>query len=163
MKRIPSIAVAAIAGALVTGLVVGARTERGSARPIPPMSAAPDAVDQPTPSLPSESATAWAKFVGENRDPVWAATARKQLDSALRAGLRPGTSIRDVECREELCRVDITNDSIEDATAFHDALRAARPWNGAVLMTSSGDSKPDRPFEHLVMFIAREGVARPFG
>jgi len=104
-----------------------------------------------------------AKFVGENRDPVWAATARKQLDSALRAGLRPGTSIRDVECREELCRVDITNDSIEDATAFHDALRAARPWNGAVLMTSSGDSKPDRPFEHLVMFIAREGVARPFG
>ncbi|HEY0987512.1 MAG TPA: hypothetical protein VGD80_10695, partial [Kofleriaceae bacterium] len=100
-------------------------------------------------------------FADQARDESWAARVRTSLGERLDAVSRSlGSSLRDIECRSTMCRVEMQyrdGDASRQFVARAFTAPEDRAWNGPVLymparMGSDGSLV-------VVMYLAREGTA----
>jgi hypothetical protein len=102
-----------------------------------------------------------SRFGAEAVDPAWADGAVREATRAISADLPEGTTLKNVECRKSMCRVDTVH---ADASAFRsfvsDALLShdRQLWNGG--MTSSLRETTDSGVT-AVTYIAKDGEAIP--
>jgi hypothetical protein len=108
-----------------------------------------------------------ASFVAQNVDGAWAASARHTAESRLRERLPAGSSLRAVDCRSSLCRIETSH---ADSTQYLQFVRSAlfdpsaRPWGGAVFSIPASDAPPDPSSREpmiAVSYLSREGVDLP--
>lgn len=100
-------------------------------------------------------------FVRERVDSAWSGGASAQIREALATHLPPGTSIRELECRQTMCSVELKHKSVED---FRNTIRTMLPggevplWGGALNAVITTESDGDVTG---AVFIAREGHQLP--
>ncbi|MBX3193456.1 MAG: hypothetical protein KF819_41120 [Labilithrix sp.] len=102
-----------------------------------------------------------AAFVAEPRDGAWAPEARRLVDSRFRALMPIGSSVRTVECRSTMCRVETEHSSLSEYNTFSRAAFAdpkTRVWDGEVFTTAVQDAIPLNGTIQIVTFLAREGA-----
>jgi hypothetical protein len=136
---------------------------------------APAAPSQPAPEVPPSPVAQPAKqhsgaeitdhydaaFTVENADASWAADARRQAETRLKAILPEGSSVRSVDCRSSMCRIET---SYGDRAQLSQFMRTAFSspasgiWNAPMyshLVSDEGGQVV------VVSFLAREGHALP--
>jgi hypothetical protein len=96
-------------------------------------------------------------FRGEAVDAAWAGQAKSIADAKLSAILPSGSSIRGLECRATMCRLETAH---KDYASYVSFVRAAftnpdqAPWNAESYSAPLNDNPADGVF---VTYIAREG------
>jgi hypothetical protein len=103
-----------------------------------------------------------AGFAAETVDRSWAGDARQDLRSRVAAVLPSPASLRDVDCRSTMCRVEmVCADTTELRSFFDNAfLRTKdRVWNGATFAMPP-QPNPDGSLG-VVLYLAREGTSLP--
>ncbi len=145
------------------------------AMPRPPRPAPPRAVDDEPADGPATEDPAPADAVlttQEVRDHVEASFAAaapaassdlgQGLDRGVRAALSAGSSVRSVECRGSLCRVETVHPDVDDfrdfmRRAFQDSTRIA---NGPAFVSLVDEPEPGQPVV-AVAYVGREGSRLP--
>ena len=137
----------------------------------PPVEAPPSAPHEPAPLKRAETPIEQfapihdaleTAFATESRDGAWGMQASRTADTALVAGLPPGSTLRPAECRSTLCRIESTHDGYMSARRFVSRLAApeGRPWNGAFyagpISQESGSGTVT-----VITYLAREGAEMP--
>ena len=88
------------------------------------------------------------------------------LETGLRAALPAGSSVRNIECRGSLCRVETLHAGMDDFRDFVQRAFAGHPLaavsNGPVFVNLLEEPAPGRPVV-AVAYVGREGTALPFG
>jgi hypothetical protein len=101
-------------------------------------------------------------FLAQQSDPAWSGTASRLVEARIGAALPPASTLRAVECRASLCRIESEHPDLQHyqqffQRGFMDA--DTRAWNGAVTtveFTERGDGTI-----HALSYLAREGTAMP--
>ncbi len=149
-------AAAAPAQAALGRLVAGAMTASAEPRP------APAPADPPAPlDLRARFDSA---FLTQRPDPAWTGAAGRLVEARIGAALPPASTLRAVECRASLCRIETDHPDLQHYQQFFqrgfiDA--DTRAWNGAVTtveLAEAGDGTL-----HALSYLAREGTALPQG
>jgi hypothetical protein len=86
----------------------------------------------------------------------------RRLESGMRAALPIGSSVRSVECRGSLCRVETAHPGVDEfrdfvQRAFQDLSRVS---NGPAFVTLLEEPAPGRPVV-AVAYVGREGTTLP--
>lgn len=100
-------------------------------------------------------------FDAEPLDPAWGQTATLEATRALSAGIPDGTTVRGVQCRTTLCRVETSHKNLDDFRAFATGSllgRERRIWNGGVSTQVREESATGVT---AVTYIAKEGQSVP--
>jgi len=96
------------------------------------------------------------RFGGQADDPAWSATARGMIERKLSAAMPPSSTLKSVECRQTMCRIEMVYDNLAQYQAFFKHMTPdALPWNGTLFSTPVGD--PSEPPITFVAFLSREG------
>lgn len=97
-----------------------------------------------------------ARQATESRDEAWAVDATKMLGSSIRALEQDGIHVRDIECRQTICRVEMVSDNRAASRATQGMLRdpKTRPWNGDVYIYKETGTWP----QNTTIFIGRPGA-----
>ena len=124
------------------------------ADPAPPASAAEPA--RPSIDPPTLRAHLGARFEAQTTDPAWSGTARLMIQSKLAAVLPSPSTLRSVECKETMCRIEMVYDDLAQYPAVLRRMTPeALPWNGTLF--SSAISDPSAVPVTFVAFLSREG------
>jgi hypothetical protein len=154
-------AAAAPAQAALGRLVAGAMAASAEPRPTP-------AEPRPTPAEPPAPFNLRARFDGafaaQRPDPAWTGTASRLVEARIGAALPPASTLRGVECRASLCRIETDHPDLQHYQQFFqrgfiDA--DTRAWNGAVTTVEFAEAGDGTI--HAVSYLAREGTALPQG
>jgi hypothetical protein len=103
-----------------------------------------------------------AGFAAEKVDRAWAAEVRQDLRDRAAALLPSSSSLRDVDCRSSMCRMEMV---VADAAAAQRYIASAfaspehRIWNGS-LFVMPRQTNPDGTVG-VVMYLGREGTSLP--
>jgi hypothetical protein len=136
-----------------------------AARPADSGEAAPPPTTPPPAAPELEEAEAAAQldnhFDAERPDPAWSVQAAKNARSALTNTLPKGTTLKNVECRAKLCRIESVHESVDAYREFTNASligRGRQIWNGAIssLVRDQGPSGVV-----AVSYLSKEGEAIP--
>jgi hypothetical protein len=76
-----------------------------------------------------------ARFYGESNEPQWARDAQLRARAHIMESLPTGSTVRDVQCRASLCRVETLHTNEETYQEFLQSTMRAAPWEGQVMMT----------------------------
>jgi hypothetical protein len=101
-------------------------------------------------------------FAGERADPTWAESAQRRADERLKVTAQAGSTVRAIECRTSLCRIETTHPDRESAQQFVRGSfmkPGASPWNAPVFSMPL-DPAAAGPVV-LVSYLAREGHPLP--
>lgn len=101
------------------------------------------------------------RFEAEPFDSAWSARATREATRALSTDLPEGTTLKKLECRSSLCRVDTLHASLDAFRTFASTSllgRERRIWNGGVstMVTDESDHGVT-----AVTYIAKEGESVP--
>lgn len=141
-----------------------ARTSDRSAAEAEPFAGAP--VEGPA-SLEADAAAAPASpaelrehldasFDQQAADATWSGPARLQITQKLAALMPPSSTMKAVECRATMCRLEMVYDDLAQYQAFMSRLSPeALPWNGTLFATPLGD--PAVGPVTFVAFLSRDG------
>jgi hypothetical protein len=99
-----------------------------------------------------------ARHAAQRTDADWGRVATPLLSAKLR-GIA-GTKVRSVDCREDICRVELVYASLDASTEFYHFLSDAtnRPWNGEMLLGNPNDGGGAQAYGPMLLFIAREAT-----
>jgi hypothetical protein len=103
-----------------------------------------------------------AGFAAETVDREWAPGARRDLSDHVAALLPQASSVRDVDCRSSMCRLELV---VADAAASERFMRqafaspATSVWSGGGF-AEPAQANPDGSLA-VVLYLAREGAAFP--
>ncbi len=125
----------------------------------PPAAPPPDAAA----AVPSPAASAAAlrqhldaSFEEQAADPGWSGAARLSVARTFAALMPPTSTMKSVECRATLCRMEMVYDDLAQVQAFMSRLGPeALPWNGTLFSTPIGD--PSVSPVTFVAFLSRDG------
>jgi hypothetical protein len=103
-----------------------------------------------------------AGFAAEKVDRAWAAEVQRDLRDHVAALLPPSSSLRDVDCRSSMCRMEMVLPDVAAERGF--SKRAfvsseSRIWDGAVLVMP-GQANPDGTLG-VVWYLGRKGTRLP--
>jgi hypothetical protein len=101
------------------------------------------------------------RFADEATDNNWRQRAESVAMSAVTGQLTPGSQVRRVECRSQMCRIETTHPTLVDYQKFFQnglVSREHRPWNGG-LSSWVIDQSPNQVV--AVTYLAREGQSVP--
>jgi hypothetical protein len=90
---------------------------------------------------------------------TWSDPAGKQLEAKLAAVMPPRSSLKSVECKQTMCRVEMVYEDVAQYQAVLKRLTPdALPWNGSLFSTTLTplDETPEGPVT-FVAFLSREG------
>jgi hypothetical protein len=110
---------------------------------------------------PSASATALrehldASFDQQAADAAWSGSARLEITRKFAALMPPTSTMKSVECRATMCRLEMVYDDLAQYQAFMSRLSPdALPWNGSLFSTPVGD--PSVGPVTFVAFLSRDG------
>jgi hypothetical protein len=100
-------------------------------------------------------------FATENVDSEWAARARGIAEERLNADLPPGSSVRSIDCRTSMCRIESSHADRDSYTQF--ARQSFQDpgtsiWNcGSFSTIVNDDSQPGSPIM-VVSYVSRDGT-----
>ncbi len=100
------------------------------------------------------------ELLRQQPDSSWAGATKTHLEQALRSPLPERSSLRSVDCRRTLCRLEVAN---EDQAAFDKTARQVSTptfWSGAGFITDKAESTHGKPLT-MTVFLAREGFDLP--
>jgi hypothetical protein len=110
----------------------------------------------PTIDAPTLRAHLDTRFERQFADAGWSATARVQLEQRLASLMPPQSTLKSVECKETMCRIEMVYGDLAQYQAFMRQLTPdALPWNGTLFSSRVGDAS-ERPAT-IVAFLSREG------
>jgi hypothetical protein len=113
------------------------------------------------PSLDDQKAYLQASFSDQAPDADWSRTATKQLHEMFEPLASNDTSLRSVDCRSTLCRVELTHTTEAEYRSFMTTVMsgAMRDWKGP----GGGGMLGTEPNGAVttVLFLAREGAELP--
>lgn len=99
-------------------------------------------------------------FQREAVDGAWAGSSRQHLSQMLAAvAARSAASLRDIQCRSSICRVEISHRDADSARSFNEQTfinAEPRIWRGPVLVATAPPG-PDGSFV-ATMYLGREGT-----
>lgn len=105
-----------------------------------------------------------AAFTSEDSDGRWAPRARQIAEERVREDLPVGSTLRSVDCRTSMCRIETSHEDPQKFQEFVDKSfggPATGIWNGGAFSTVvHRGSGPGDPFV-VVTFLAREGSNLP--
>jgi|SRR3954467_14920451 len=137
-------------------------------KPAPPAASAgpgePESTDSPSPAPPSdEDQVAFADSVYSQQrfDPSWARPAQAALSSALAKRLGSST-LQSLDCRESLCKAELSHRDSAGFTAFLDRLvgNANELWKGPIASYRNAEAGRDGSVQSSVYF-GKEGTDIP--
>jgi hypothetical protein len=101
-------------------------------------------------------------FRADPVDAAWSQRAVSTLHTKLGGVLPSGSSVRGVECRGSLCRIETTHAGLTEYRAFMDkaVLSQVGLWNGGFFADVVGTPEEGRPIA-TVLYLAREGQSLP--
>ncbi len=161
--------------------VAALRAERGALRPaasLPPalstassgpMNSSRDAEPPASPvsSVPRKSSTEIrddneTRFYSEPSDPDWGKSTAAQLQDQLSSIAPAGSTIREVDCRSTLCRVEASHPNAQSYQDFVQStyFGASFSWEGPMMITVL--HKQDDGEIESVAYLARKGAPAPF-
>lgn len=118
------------------------------------------AAEEPSRAPPVETRLAEA-FATEDADPEWSEDASNRAVTVFSAALPAGSSIRDVDCRGSLCRVEIRHGSREAHAALLEALMQTPGfWDGPGSLARTTD---ESGAEVTLAFLGRPGAEHAEG
>jgi hypothetical protein len=101
-----------------------------------------------------------AAFAEEGTDDRWASATRLHLTERLKAALPTPASLRQIECRSSMCRVEIVQSDKEALRRFANTFftdPAGPAWDGGAYVTyPQGMPEHDIP---VVMFLTKKGTS----
>jgi hypothetical protein len=124
----------------------------------------PPPSEPPPPSPPAQRVTAdslaarmSAGLTTESRDPSWAPSAETTLYAALRAEAFKDTSLKSVECRATMCRIELSHRDRDAQSRFTQAVNDVPLFQNTEYFAHG----QDREWKHYVLYLAREGHKLP--
>ena len=124
----------------------------------PAVAAVPSAAEAAeAPTLTAEEAHAIKRQELNNRvesesiDRNWSHATEQRIDSVLRGGVAPGTTIAAMKCAATLCRVKVRHETESSRKELPKAIAAVEPFDYGVYYFSDSDSK------ETVMYVLRAG------
>lgn len=102
------------------------------------------------------------KFSQEHAEPTWSAAAQRLAETRLPGTLPPSSSLRSVDCRASMCRIETSHQDLDHYRQFvHKAFLTpdTHLWNGGFFSTLIDD--PGSGTVVAVAFLGRDGVALP--
>jgi len=127
--------------------------------------AAKSAPDTPPPAPELEPAhmreTYDRVFAAESRDPAWSDEAKRTTSSKLPTYMPDGSTLRSIECRTSMCRLEIQHKNRDLYWKFVKAAlmdSGGQFWSGAVSTLPVSEDPDDGS---MVMYLAREGYSLP--
>ena len=152
------------AALLLTGFVAGRRSTAAELRAMAPAPALPPSLATAQPESAPRERIARA-FSSEKSDPTWAQQAQRTAEARLRRNLPAGVTLRAVECRTSLCRIETTHENMDVYQRFVEMAfmkMDTQVWNGASFSTPVEADGAERGFPvAIVSYLAREGRALP--
>jgi len=102
---------------------------------------------------PVERARTWLET--ERRDPVWAPSTERALQTAYHEGAMPGSQLREVRCQSSLCRLRFSHEGEDAIPAFRHGLAFGNPIpDGTMLVQPRLNESGELESE---VFVARSG------
>jgi len=100
-------------------------------------------------------------FGAQAHDGAWAMNAQRISETVLTAMLPARSTLRSVDCRATMCRIESLHENYANANAFVNKLTypQARPWNGAFY--TGPISEEASGAVTFVTYLSREGSAMP--
>jgi len=144
----------------------------GLPRSLPPAATAP----APTPTAPAAAPPTELRpadvrdhmervFVDEKPDLNWSRTAERTAETRLRSLMPEGGTLRSVECRASLCRIETSHEGLDEYREFVERAfmkMDTQVWNGPSYSTPLDDKAAEHGFPlTFVSFLAREGHELP--
>ncbi|WP_437669358.1 hypothetical protein [Sorangium sp. So ce131] len=122
----------------------------------------PAAAEQRTATMAEVSERLQDVFAGEGIDAQWTAAARETARDKLSAALPDSSSLRSLECRSSMCRIETEHADLEQFQrfvqgAFMDPQK--KPWNGGFFAMPVSDPSDGKVV--VVSYLAREGEPLP--
>lgn len=121
------------------------------------------AAEKPRPLEPTEVRDRLeGRFSQERAEPKWSTEAQQLAETRLPATLPPSSSLRSVDCRGSMCRIETSHQDLEHYRQFvHKAFLtpATHLWNGGFFSTLIDD--PGSGTMVAVAFLGRDGEALP--
>ncbi len=141
-----------------SAISVGVEPAASANRPVSEAPRAPVSDERWQDEVRAHETAVEAAFVGELVDRSWASDAGRELRSRLRSQIANTSSLRDVDCRSSLCRVEMIHPNADTADEFiHKAFLSPedRAWPGPG-MTLPPQENSDGTLT-VVVYLGREG------
>lgn len=125
--------------------------------PAPVHGIAPSAPDaEPDLSIPGQRARLEDRFAAETPDASWATTAQQELHADLGRFATRDASVRDVQCRASMCRIELALATRDAASGFMESWLRKRTWQGPGVADNDVVGADGQP--RMVMFLGKDGV-----
>lgn len=103
-------------------------------------------------------------FADDSNDPSWTAKLNGDVLTKLNSALPEGSSLRTMECRSRMCRIETSHTSIEHYQAFLQKAfwdPSTKLWNAHMIsLALQGEASADGSLT-IVSYLAREGADLP--
>lgn len=112
--------------------------------------------DVPDLSITSQRARLEDRFAAERPDTSWATTAQQELHADLGRFATKNASVRDVQCRASMCRIELALATRDSATEFMESWLRQRTWTGPGVADNEVVGPDGQP--RMVMFLGKDGL-----
>lgn len=112
--------------------------------------------DEPDLSIAGQRARLEDRFAAETPDVAWATTAQQELHADLGRFATRDASIRDVQCRASLCRIELALATPDAASGFMESWLRNRTWTGPGVADNGVVGSDGQP--RMVMFLSKDGL-----
>ena len=112
--------------------------------------------DEPDLSITGQRARLEDRFAAETPDVVWATTAKQELHADLGRFATRDASVRDVQCRASLCRIELALATRDAASGFMESWLRKRTWTGPGVADNDVIGADGQP--RMVMFVGKAGL-----
>jgi hypothetical protein len=111
---------------------------------------------EPDLSISGQRARLEDRFAAETADAGWATTAQQELHADLGRFATRDASVREVQCRASMCRIELALATRDAASGFMESWLRQRTWAGPGVADNDVVGADGQP--RLVMFVGKAGL-----
>lgn len=112
--------------------------------------------DEPDLSIAGQRARLEDRFAAETPDAAWATTAQQELHADLGRFSTRDATVRDVQCRASMCRIELALATRDAASEFMESWLRKRTWTGPGVADNEVVGADGQP--RMVMFVGKLGL-----